>query len=359
MNRRLRGISKFMQTQFSKLSSGNFEIYNDTLSLNCQQPRSTQCVRDAVLQITKDTPRYNLSLEAAILLGLLEKDFENVVTCNIQSLLNHIKETQICLPATAQYLYPVLEQLHDVGLLMIIGRHTDKLEDHILLLNISKLTNEVHKLLFSNLKVDDDPNLHARLSMGVLPKSSLSSILPEYITIDCLVQLQYCQSFDHFEVKFDHIEPANLDSDDSTLFYFPALCKSERKESIVSPDGFNYYIGNFAECEVKLNYFPPRFLHLLFLRLAYSYALQAAQENRATSDLESVALLQKHNRRCTMWKNGIHWLMQEGVECFVEIVNNSNGIVVITKSKEEQKFNCSEMLFKILREFSTSKRRNL
>ena len=357
MNRKLKGISKFTHTHFSQIlpTPGNFEFYKDTLTLNCRQPRLAQGVRDAIFQISKGTQPFSLSPEATILLGLLEKDFKNVVTCNIQGLLAHITDTDICLPTTVENLYPVLEQLHDVGLLMIIGRHSDKLEDHIVLLNISKVTNEVHKLLFSSPTVDDDPNVHARLSMGVLPQSYLNDILPKYITSDCLIQLQYCHSFDHFEVKLDYVTPANHEHNDSTLFYFPALCKSERKESIVTPDGFNYHIGYFAECEVKLQYFPPRFLHLLFLRLAYSYALQAAKENTITSDVEAVALLHRYNRRCTMWKNGIHWLMQEGIECFIESVNNSKAIVVITKSKEEQKSTCSEVLFKILREFQQVK----
>jgi ankyrin repeat protein len=358
-NRKLDDISKFTQAHFSKISPGpgSFKFCDDILTLNCRQPRSAQGVRDAIFQISKDTQPFNLSPEAAILLGLLEKDFKNVITCNIHELLAHIYYTHICLPTSVVNLYPVLEQLHDVGLLMIIGRHSDKLEDHIVLLNISKLTNEVHELLFSNPTVDDHdhPNLHVQLSMGVLPQRYLNDILPVYITSDCLVQLEYCQSFDHFEVKFDHLVPANHECNDSTLFYFPALCKSERKESIVTPDGFNYHIGYFTECKVKLEYFPPRFLHLLFLRLAYSYALQAAEENTIMSDMESVTLLQKYNHLCTMWKNGIHWLMQEGVECFVESVNNSKAIVVITKSKEEQKSTCSEMLFKILREFQQVK----
>ena len=354
-NRKLNGISKFIQTYVSRISP-DFKFYDDTLTLNCRQPRSAQGVRDAIFQISKDTQPFNLSPEAAILLGLLEKDFKNVVSCDVQDLLAHIYYTRICLPTTVENLYPVLEQLHDVGLLMIIGRHSDKLEDHIVLLNVSKLTNEVHELLFSDHRVDDDPNLHAQLSMGVLPQSYLNDILPKYITLDCLVQLQYCQPFHHFEVKFDHVELSNHECNDSdTLNYFPALCKSEGKESIATPDVFNYYIGYFAECEVKLQYFPPRFLHLLFLRLAYSYALQAAKENTITSDMESVALLQKYNRRCTMWRNGIHWLMQEGIECFIESVNNSKAILVITKSKEELKSTCSEMLFKILREFQQVK----
>ena len=255
-NKRLKGISKFIQAHVSKVSTGpvNFEFYHDTLTLNCRQPRSAQGVRDAIFQISKDTQPFNLTPEAAILLGLLEKNFKNVITCNIQGLLAHINDTQICLPTTVEHLYPVLEQLHDVGLLMIIGRHSDKLEDHIVLLNISKLTNEVHELLFSNPTVNDDPNVHAQLSMGVLPQSYLNDILPEYITSDCLVQLQYCHPFDHFEVKLDHVAPANRECNDSTIFYFPSLCKSERKESIVTPNGFNYYIGCFVECKIKLEY---------------------------------------------------------------------------------------------------------
>ena len=35
-----------------------------------------------------------------------------------------------------------------------------------------------------------------------------------------------------------------------------------------------------------------------------------------------------------MWKNGIHWRMEERVECIVEVVNDNKGIAVITKYKE-------------------------
>ena len=47
--------------------------------------------------------------------------------------------------------------------------------------------------------------------------------------------------------------------------------------------------------------------------------------------------------------------MKEGIECYVENVNNSKGIVVITKSKEAQKFLCTRMLFKIIREIHQAK----
>ena len=358
VNNKLERISKLMDTHFTKSSTSDFQIYGNILTLNCRQPRSTQHVKDAIVELSKDTPPFNLTLEAAFLLGLLKKDFKNVVTCKLQDLVSHIKETEICLPGEAESLYPLAKQLHHIGLLMIIGRECDKLEDYLLLLNISKLTNEVHKLFFASLYDSDDSatSLYAN-NMGVLPQRYLNTILPEYITTDCLVQLQYCQSFNHIEVKADYITPSESgDPSSPTLFYFPALCTSEKKECITTPRDFDYYIGCYVECKGKFDYFPPRFLHILLLRLAYRYALQVPQENSSTDSEPTLAIVQHYNRRCTMWKNGIHWLMQEGVECFVEMVNNSKGIVVVTKSEETQKSVCIEMLYKIIREILDAKK---
>ena len=350
-------ISTFVDTHFAKSSTVNFQIHNNILTSNCRQPKSTQCVKDTFAQISKDTPPYNLSLEAAILLGLLEKDFKNVFTCKFQDLVSHIKETGICLPSAAESLYPLVEQLHHVGLLMIIGNRCDKLEDHILLLKVSKLTNEVHKLLFCSEASDSDDNTTSLYAnMGVLPQRYLNSILPKHITTDCLVQLQYCQPFSHIEVKVDYIIPSESeDPSCPTLFYFPALCKTKKKEGITTPQDFDYYIGYYINCKGNFDYFPPRFLHILLLRLAYCYALQVPHENASTDSEPNLAIVQHYNRRCAMWKNGIHWLMEKGIECFVEMVNNSKGIVVVTKSKETQKSVCIEMLFKIIREIQEAK----
>jgi hypothetical protein len=60
-----------------------------------------------------------------------------------------------------------------------------------------------------------------------------------------------------------------------------------------------------------------------------------------------------------MWKNRIHWLMTKGVECFVENVNNSKGIIIITKSEEARKQVCTDMLFKIIGEIHQAKGRIL
>ena len=329
-------------------SEGTLKVI-DTLSVDCRYPQSSKSIQNSIAKIISLAPQYSLTSEAAILLGLLEKDFKDVVTCKLQSLLSHIEDTGIHLPNTASSLYPFVEELHTVGLLMTIRREGDKLEDCLLLLGISKLTNEVHKILFSDSSTQEHSKYSHGASMGILPHTYLKTILPEYISIDCLAQLQYCQEFSHAEVKFDHSIIPTEDPSAPRLLYFPALCTAERKNSIITREDYTYSIGWFAECQSKFDYFPSRFLHVLLLRLAFSFAHPVAP-CVAEGESEHVVDVLKSNCRCTMWRNGIHWHMKEGVECIVELVNNSKGLVVITKSRieEERKCKCTEMLFKII-----------
>ena len=299
---------------------------------------------------------FQLSEEAVILLGLLEKDFENVVTCKLQILLTHIMETGVYLPDTADTLYPKVMELHNIGLLMIIESMNGQLEDYLLLLNVPKLTNEVHKLLFAKKSAQRnvssiDPH---SASMGILPQTYLASILPEYITTECLIQLQYCHEFSHAEVKFDSVITTE-DSSATKLLYFPALCETERKNNLQTPANYDYSIGWYIKCCGKFDYLPPRFLHVLLLRLAHIFALPATCDPQSSNPSDITITVQLYNRRCTMWKNGIHWFMTKGVECFVENVNNNKGIVIITKSEEARKVVCTDMLFNIIREIHQAK----
>ena len=321
----------------------------DCLALNCRKLRSSKYVQGALLEIISLAPQYSLTSEAAILLGLLEKDFKDVVTCKLQTLLSHIEDTGIHLPNTASSLYPFVEELHTVGLLMTIRREGDKLEDCTLLLGIAKLTNEVHKILFSDSSTQKYSKYSHGASMGILPHTYLKKILPEYISTDCLVQLQYCQEFSHAEVKFDHSIVPTEDFSAPRLLYFPALCTAKRINSIITPESYTYNIGWFAECQSKFDYFPSRYFHVLFLRLAFSFAHPVAP-SAAEGESEHVVDVLKSNCRCTMWKNGIHWHMKEGVECIVELVSNSKGLVVITKSRieKDRKCKCIEIIFKII-----------
>ena len=225
---------------------------NEYFKLDCRKPKSKELkmIQDNIISLTQKSPRYSLSGDATILLGLLEKDFGNVTACSAQTILDHIEITGILLPKNITSLLPVLQELHEIGVLFTT--RDDKCDNLQVILNISKLTNEVHKLLFSNeakhelTKDIDNADTISSFNIGVLPDALLDKILPEYITKECLVQLQYCQEISHKDVCAFPSLPQSCSSDQSFLF-FPALCSANKSDiTWTTPPGLSYGIGWLA-----------------------------------------------------------------------------------------------------------------
>ena len=307
--------------------------------LDCCKPQSKGIhqLTSHITSLTKDSPRYELSLQASILLGLLEKDFSNVTACSVEDVISHIHLTHVSLPDDSASLLPVLEKLHDIGVLFVIGGSSHG--NLQIVLNISQLTQDVHKLLFS----EESKLKKSFTDIGILPQSFLKELLPEHITKECLIHLQYCQEISHKDVGAFHL-PLTLSH--QSLLFFPALCSLKRSDiSWITPPGLSYSIGWLARCTVPLDYFPPRFLHVLLLKLVFKFTLSAPTESQASADLRYF------QRRCTMWKAGVHWLMEEGVECMVELANfhgKNNGVTVITRSDRETTENCIKVFNRII-----------
>ena len=321
--------------------------------LDCRNPKHQYIgdIQELIASFTKDSPRHTLSLYASTLLGLLEKDFSNEPAFSVAQLQSHIEVTHIALPREIQSLHSLLLELHDIGLLFIVN---DSNKEHFhVVINISKLTNEVHRLLFSaeaklRLKEScfESEGSNSSINIGITPRNVLESILPENIPKECLVQLQYCQLISHKDVgAFPSLTPS--DSTDQSFLFFPALCSVDKSEvSRVTPPDLSYSIGWLARCTDPCDYFPPRFLHVLLLRVVFRFTLSVPAQNQTSG-----AFSPDHShfqRRCTMWKTGVHWLMMEGVECMVELVNSNKRLVVITKSEEDMAENCINIFNRII-----------
>ena len=74
---------------------------------------------------------------------------------------------------------------------------------------------------------------------------------------------------------------------------------------------------------------------LLKLPIEYSHPCDDDGENGSAPHIEI-------RHRCTMWKNGIHWLMESGVEGFVEVVKKRSGVLVVMRS--ELTMECAKVL---------------
>ncbi len=185
-------------------------------------------------------------------------------------------------------------------------------EDVQVVLNVSKLTNEVHELLFSKNAISQlkkrptlTGSLCSSLNVGIIPENLLLNILPPYITKECLVHLQFCQEIKYSDIGLFPSLSVESDSLDQFLLFFPALCSVDKGHGFLStPSDFTYTIGWLAECEDSHDFFPPRFLHVLLLKILLRFTLSESPiQTRTGSTFPEESHFQ---RLCHMWKSGVH-----------------------------------------------------
>ena len=333
--------------QFCQSFGNEFSLLSTSfISIDCRKPRSRgiDALQKLISSHAKDSEFYRLSEEASVLLGLLEKDFSYVTACPIHTILSHIKESGVCLPDTAKTLLPIISELHEIGVLLLLGDHTKG--DYHVVLKSSKLTNEVHKLLFSKDAISSLIKLFKlpkNVSVaGIIPETDLSRILPSYITKECLLALQYCQELKHKDVgAFPSLSES--DSLEQSFLFFPALCSLNSSDiSWDTPAHFSYGMGWLARCTESHHSFPPRFLHVLLLRLVFRFTLSVPDE------VQSPVVSPDHQRYCTMWKTGVQWSMEEGMDCRVELVNGNKEVVVLIKGTQDNTENCATIFSQIV-----------
>ena len=136
----------------------------------------------------------------------------------------------MALPTNLKHLQPILHALHELGLLFMID---SKKGGHLqIVLNTSKLTNTVHELLFSATAMEllkEKYKSEPGFDIGIIPKKLLVQVLPEYITPECLIQLQYCQEISHSEINAFTSLTESVSTDDQTFLFFPALITSSKR----------------------------------------------------------------------------------------------------------------------------------
>ena len=125
---------------------------------------------------------------------------------------------------------------------------------------------------------------------------------------------------------------------DGSMYYlfFPALLEAGRSEvKWIMCEGDVCTLGWYLSCRGQCSFLPPRFVCVLLLKLALLYSLPDEQGPDHTPD-------GRMRRRCKVWKYGIQWLMESGVEGYVDVVKESRGVVVVMRSRREFRMECGQ-----------------
>ena len=178
---------------------------------------------------------------------------------------------------------------------------------------------------------------------GIVPITTLEEFFPRYsseMLVGCLQNMELCHPVDPSALQGTSLESnkATLSSPPSgaSHLFFPSLVKEHQPCDLPSPR-----FGWCLECSDPHQFFSNRFLHVLLLRLAFTFPL--------ASHLPPSSSLSGLERRCQVWQNGISWESVSGVSTLVEIVDRNRWVIVLVSEKSrEAAETCSSVIRMIL-----------
>ena len=131
-------------------------------------------------------------------------------------------------------------------------------------------------------------------------------------------------------------QPQHSSHDAKPYIFFPGLISSEQPDNTVwmKDDDFSFYSGWCLLCRQN-QFFTPRFLQILLLRLAFGFAV-----SKHSAPLNGFHDLCTGERECTIWKNGLRWLDLNGIETIVEMIDECRTVIMLMRGKEGSEMSC-------------------
>ena len=217
-------------------------------------------------------------------------------------------------------------------------------EDSWVILQKQALLSEIIGTIF-------DPKVfsqHRKLlssSTGVVPLLKLKREFPDYnftMIAKFLTHLEFCFKVDDHEtlelLKDDIVLDKNMPQSLSEEYYFfPALVSIENPLQVWEQnDVMICQCAWFYRCVQHDQFLTTQFLHVLILRLAFSFALKL---DLGDSHEDSLAL----RRRCSVWKRGIGWLNRVPIETVVEVGLLKQSVIVMMRCPKVEEAKCAQL----------------
>ena len=280
------------------------------------------------------------------------------IACSVKELCTHITyEINALLPTEPNLLSPLLNSLNDGGQLLYLP-NVEHFEAGWVVIKKQAVLSEINGTIFAPEYFKQHHDIAT--STGVVPKSKIADVFAGKYNVDMILNVltlfEFCQKIkDSFTLSLIASSDPSRDGaaamttsyeSSESYYFFPALVQVEHPTDVWQSSGpEQYQFGWCLQCSKEGQYLTPRFLHVLLLRLAFSFALapDSSQQDEASPVLR---------RRCAIWKNGIQWLDQDGVETIVEVSEQNRLVLLLMLCPEGEEMACvqlrSSLISKIL-----------
>ena len=317
-----------------KLASSGLDIICDMIESSCTALREAKALERKEI------------IYPHLLHAFISTKLHTQVACSVRDLCTHITaEDDALLPTERSLLSPLLSSLSDGGHLLYLPNKREFVAGWVII-DKQALLSEINGTIFApdNFKHHHD----IATSTGVVPKSKVANVFAKKYSTDMILSVltlfEFCRKInDSFTLSLIADNDPSRDSataivtgdkSSDSYYFFPALVRVERPTDVWQSSGpGQYQCGWCLQCSKEGQHLTPWFLQVLLLRLAFSFALapDTSQQDRASPVLR---------RRCAIWKNGIQWLDQDGVETIVEVSEQNRVVLLLMSCSEGEEMAC-------------------
>ena len=320
------------------------------VALDCRDPASRELQHFCSLVIQSCTvlrQKADVDLRCHVLYAFLLDRFKGKVTCTISDVATSVKENRELLPQDSTSLIPLISTLSDRGLLFLV-KGGENHGNWWIILQKESLFGEINGVVFA----PKDFSQHKDLSWstGVVPFSKLKTEFPDYnqnMVSEFLIHLEFCFKIeDHQTLALLKNEATNVEdtSPDASedYYFFPALVSVENPLHVWEEnDAMCCECGWLYKCIRHDQFLTTQFLHVLILRLAFTFALKL---NPGDCREDSLAL----RRKCSVWKHGIAWLNGTPIETVVEVGLQYQSVIVMMRYPKGKEVECIQLRSEII-----------
>ena len=311
------------QSELQQIIKERCDISVSVLYLDCRKLGGNRLLINklsSACQSIRNTSGKNLSLYCHMIYCLLEESKQNILSL---SDIVYITETndKYCLPKYQEEILEILLLLELTGLINVLQSPNNPNKVWVIF-NKQILLGDVHGILFAPKSFKQYCDIAS--NTGIITVSALTQLFPDYdpdMLICFLKNMALCQEVNPQLFKMTNLvtNGSSMYDDKENFLFFPTLLNNNRPDNI-GQEVFRF--GWCLQCTEHYHFFSSHFMHNLILNLSYKYALP---EHASPNNL---------NCKSTFWKNGIHWFNGDGVGTLVELVDESQCILVLMSCEE-------------------------
>ena len=249
----------------------------------------------------------------------IHRDLDQVKSKRTKNLLSFI-------PSTLPRLVEICDQLSKKGLILYLHNEGTP-ERSFIICDRATLLSRVTGTVFA----PESFRQHCALasSTGVVPLLNFSGAFDGY-DIEMLIAFM-----SHLELCFEITDKAVLEcireheqnpESKGRYLFFPGLIRIDTPEQVWEEDPtLSCHFGWIIECSQDIEFFDPRCLQVLILRLVFTFSLAPAR--KVQQHIPSI------QRSCSVWKNGIFWGNEDGVDSHIELSEDGKAFVLKMRSE--------------------------